>query len=37
MLASGMSISDIARQENRDFRTVYDSLEAAKRKFQKNF
>ena len=37
MLASGMSISDIARQENRDFRTVYDSLEAAKKKFQKNF
>ncbi len=37
MLASGMYISDIARQENRDFRTVYDSLEAAKRKFQKNF
>ena len=37
MLASGMSISDIARQENRDFRTVYDSLEAAKRKFQKIF
>ena len=37
MYASGMSISDIARQENRDFRTVYDSLEAAKKKFQKNF
>ena len=37
MLASGMSISDIARHENRDFRTVYDSLEAAKKKFQKNF
>ena len=37
MLASGMSISDIARQENRDFRTVYDSLEAAKKKFQKNY
>ena len=37
MLASGMSISDIARQENRNFRTVYDSLEAAKKKFQKNF
>ena len=37
MLASGMSISDLARHENRDFRTVYDSLEAAKKKFQKNF
>ena len=37
MLASGMSISDLARHENRDFRTVYDSLEAAKKKFKKNF
>ena len=37
MLASGMSISDIARQENRDFRTVYDSLEAAKKNFKKIF
>lgn len=37
MLAGGLSIQEIARREGRDFRTVYDSIEAARKKFKKFF
>jgi DNA-binding NarL/FixJ family response regulator len=37
MLASGLSIREIARREGKNFRTVYDSIEAAKKKFLKFF
>ena len=37
MLASGMSIRDIARSEGTDYRAVYDSIKQARKKFQKIF
>ena len=37
MLASGMSIHDIARSEGTDYRAVYDSIKQARKKFQKIF
>ena len=37
MLASGMSIHDIARSEETDYRAVYDSIKQARKKFQKIF
>ncbi len=37
MLAGGMSVREIARREGKNFRTVYDSIEAAKKKFLKFF
>ena len=37
MLASGMSLHDIAKAERIDYRTVYDSIKQARIKFQKNF
>ena len=37
MLASGMSIHDIARSEGTDYRAVYDSIKQARKKIQKIF
>ncbi len=37
MLASGMSIREIARREGKNYRSVYESIEAAKKKFIKHF
>lgn len=37
LLAGGMSVREIARREGKSFRTVYDSIEAAKKKFLKFF
>ena len=37
MLASGMSIHDIARSEGTDYRAVYDSIKQARKKCQKSF
>ena len=37
LLAGGMSVREIARREGKNFRTVYDSIEAAKKKFLKFF
>lgn len=37
MLASGISIREISRIENKNFRSVYDSIESAKKNFLKNF
>lgn len=37
LLAGGISIREIARREGKNFRTVYDSIEAAKKKFLKFF
>ena len=35
MLADGLSVREIARRESRDFRTVYESIESAKKMFLK--
>ncbi len=37
MLADGLSIREIARREGKNYRTVYDSIETAKKKFLKYF
>ena len=37
MLASGMSLHDIAKAERIDYRAVYDSIKQARIKFLKNF
>lgn len=37
LLAGGMSVREIARREGKNFRTVYDSIEAAKKKYLKFF
>jgi DNA-directed RNA polymerase specialized sigma24 family protein len=37
LLAGGMSVREIARCEGKNFRTVYDSIEAARKKFLKFF
>lgn len=37
LLAGGMSVREIARREGKNFRTVYGSIEAAKKKFLKFF
>lgn len=37
MLADGMSIHDIARTEGKNYKSVYESIEAAKKKFKKLF
>ena len=37
MLAGGLSIREIANREGKNFRTVYDSIEAARKKFLKYF
>jgi len=37
LLAGGVSVREIARREGKNFRTVYDSIEAAKKKFLKFF
>ncbi len=37
MLADGLSCHEIARQEGANFKTVYESIEAGKKKFMKFF
>lgn len=37
MLAGGMSIREIARQEGTNFRTVHESMESGRKKFKKFF
>lgn len=37
MLGAGLSIREIARRENANFKTVYESIEAGRRKFKKLF
>lgn len=37
LLAGGLSVREIARREGKNYRSVYESIEAAKKKFQKNF
>lgn len=37
MLAAGLSVREIARQEGKNFKSVYESIEAAKKKFLKHF
>lgn len=37
LLAGGMSVREIAWRKGKNFRTVYDSIEAAKKKFLKFF
>ena len=37
MLADGLSIREIARREDKDFKTIHESIEAAKKKFLKHF
>ncbi len=37
MLAGGLSVREIARREGKDFKTVHESIEAAKKKFKKFF
>lgn len=37
MLAKGLSIREIARLENADFKSIYESIKAARKKFHKNF
>ena len=37
MVARGMSIREISRREGKDFRTVHESIEAARKKFKKYF
>ena len=37
LLADGLSIREIAKREGKNYRTVYDSIEAAKKKFLKFF
>ena len=37
MLAEGLSVREIARREGKNFRSVYESIESAKKKFLKFF
>lgn len=37
MLADGLSMREIARREKADIKTVHESIEGARKKFQKNF
>lgn len=37
MLAAGMSMHEIADKEGVDYRAVYDSIKAARKKFLKYF
>ncbi len=37
MLAGGMSEREIARREDKDFKTVHESIEAARKRFKKFF
>ena len=37
MLADGLSVREIARREDKDFKTVYESIEGAKKKFLISF
>lgn len=37
MLADGLSIREIARREGKDFKSVHDSIEAARKKILKHF
>ena len=37
MLAAGLSVREIARIENKNYRSVYDSIEGAKKRFLENF
>lgn len=37
LLSGGLSIREIARKEGKDFKTVYESIEAARKKFKKFF
>lgn len=37
MLADGLSMREIARREKADIKTVRESIEGARKKFQKNF
>ena len=37
MLADGLSVREIARRENKDFKSVHESIDGAKKKFLKNF
>ncbi len=37
MLAGGLSVREIARREGKDFKTVHESIESAKKKFKKFF
>ena len=37
MLASGLSLREIARREGKDIKTVRESIDGARKKFLKNF
>lgn len=37
LLSGGLSIREIAKKEGKDFKTVYESIEAARKKFKKFF
>lgn len=37
MLADGLSIREIARREDKDYKTIHESIEAARKKFLKHF
>lgn len=37
MLAAGLSIREIAKRENKDFGSVYESIEAGRKNFLKNY
>ena len=37
MLADGLSLHEIARREGKAYYTIYESIEAAKKRFLKNF
>jgi len=37
MLAGGLSEREIARREGKDFKTVHESIEAARKRFRKFF
>ena len=37
MLVSGLTVREIARIENKNYRSVYESIEGAKKKFLENF
>ena len=37
MLAAGLSVREIARIENKNYRSIYDSIEGAKKRFLENF
>ena len=37
MLAEGLSVREIARREGVDYRTIWESIDAARKKFLKNY